>query len=749
MKNKRLFILFLISYILVALLPMITLVNLYYKEVSRSNDETLLKEAQSATATTMAVLDSHLSIIGNLPRQLFDDRDVLAYKNTGDTLRRGDVIDLLQQIIGANELIEDIYLYFRQPQTFVSAYCNSYDAQTMRLYGKDRALYYEAIDYDTLFHMLDTQYDARVMPSQMVKIGAQSAQPVITFVETLPQSNKYAYATMLTLVNTKALDKLLTNGSTLGYMLFDTTGSLVVDQSLAGLDAAAILQTAQSAASGAQHMLVSGQDSLMVWNRSADTGWTIIQFHPVDILLERMYSLQSRTLMIVSLLSVVMFALIFVFMRKTYKPVGNLYAVASDMNGGDSTANAFELIERTMNSLHSKNTELLNQLTHQNGYMMERTASRLLHKPQKDWAPRHYEEGARNGLAMNREVYQVLILHYQDTANMQSAIELAEQCCGDEFVCSIIEEIYDQFMLILGGRRGEVSLFDRLDLTSLAADIIAVGSEVDSPSRWNESYTEAMMISNHAMLHSDGKCVFRKSDLPQDIFTFDESHWTAIHYLAMASYQSDVNTLRSAHSRVCDYLLQDTTNFIEAKMVVCQILSCIKDKLPEYQQELERDLMRFYMGRAGIDAREMVAILEKYIDAFSTQLERRRMDEGNPLIDRSLQFINDNLGSRDLSLAVVAEYVGLSASRFSTLFSQHMSCNYKTYVDQLRIERAKRLLEETSLMISEVAETVGYDSSYSFARLFKKKVGMPPNEYRAHLERADGSRAASGETPNS
>lgn len=734
MKKKRLFILFLISYILVALLPMITLVNLYYLEASRYNDETLLKEAQSSTATTMAVLDSHLSIIGNLPRQLFDDRDVLAYKNTGDTLKRGDVIDLLQQIIGANELIEDIYLYFRQPKTFVSAYCNSYDAQTMRLYGKDRALYYEALDYDALFHMLDTQYAAEIMPSQLVRIGAQSAQPVITFVETLPQHNKYAYATMLTLVNTKKLDKILANGSNLGYMLFDATGSLVVDQTMPGLDAAALLQTAQAATTGAQHMMVSGQDSLMVWNRSSSSGWTIIQFHPADILLERMYSLQSKTLMIVSLLSMVMFALIFVFMRKTYKPVGNLYAVANDMNGGDETSNAFEFIERTMNTLHSKNTELLNQLTHQSGYMVERTASRLLHKPQSDWAPRHYEEGRRNGLDMNREVYQVLILHYQDAANMQSAIELAEQCCGDEFICSIIEEIYDQLILILGGRRGELSLFDRLDLTSLAADIIAVGSEVDSPSRWNESYTEAMMISNHAMLHNDGKCVFRKSDLPQTIFIYDETHWSAIHYLTMASYQSDPNTLRTAQNRACAYLLQDTTNFVEAKMVVCQILSSLKDKLPDSQAELERDVMRIYMSRAGIDAREMTDILCKYVDAFSLQIEKRRVDEGNPLLERSLQFINDNIGSHDLSLAVVAEYVGLSASRYSTLFSQYMSCNYKTYIDNLRIERAKRMLEDTTLMISEIAEAVGYDSSYSFARLFKKKVGMPPNEYRAQLD---------------
>ena len=147
--------------------------------------------------------------------------------------------------------------------------------------------------------------------------------------------------------------------------------------------------------------------------------------------------------------------------------------------------------------------------------------------------------------------------------------------------------------------------------------------------------------------------------------------------------------------------------------------------------------MRLYASRAGMEAVEMADMLGRYISAFSAEIEKRRESEGNPLLERALQFINDNMSSRDLSLSVVAEYVGLSSSRFSTLFSQYMGCNYKTYVDNLRIDHAKQLLEEGSQMISEIAEAVGYDSSYSFARLFKKKVGMPPNEYRAQADHTD------------
>ena len=163
--------------------------------------------------------------------------------------------------------------------------------------------------------------------------------------------------------------------------------------------------------------------------------------------------------------------------------------------------------------------------------------------------------------------------------------------------------------------------------------------------------------------------------------------------------------------------------------------------MPEHKQAIEKDLMRLYAGRAGIEAADMADVLERYINAFASEVEKRRESEGNPLLERALQFIRDNMSSRDLSLSVVAEYVGLSSSRFSTLFSQYMECNYKTYVDNLRINHAKTLLEDSSLMINEIAEAVGYDTAYSFARLFKKKVGFAPNEYRAniHASRQNGA----------
>ena len=52
------------------------------------------------------------------------------------------------------------------------------------------------------------------------------------------------------------------------------------------------------------------------------------------------------------------------------------------------------------------------------------------------------------------------------------------------------------------------------------------------------------------------------------------------------------------------------------------------------------------------------------------------------------------------------------------------------YVNKLRIEKAKKLLKESSIPVSEIAKQVGIEDSYYFSRLFKKYAGVSPKSYR-------------------
>jgi YesN/AraC family two-component response regulator len=84
----------------------------------------------------------------------------------------------------------------------------------------------------------------------------------------------------------------------------------------------------------------------------------------------------------------------------------------------------------------------------------------------------------------------------------------------------------------------------------------------------------------------------------------------------------------------------------------------------------------------------------------------------------------------EITLQEAAAKVHLNPSYLSQLFKQQMKMNFVEYVLEQRMERAKRLLANTCLRISEVAERVGYADLAYFSNAFKRVTGKTPTEFR-------------------
>lgn len=112
--------------------------------------------------------------------------------------------------------------------------------------------------------------------------------------------------------------------------------------------------------------------------------------------------------------------------------------------------------------------------------------------------------------------------------------------------------------------------------------------------------------------------------------------------------------------------------------------------------------------------------------------ELGRQDAANreaEIAGRIKSFVRSNIGS-ELTLVRISESVNYNPSYVSRLFKQATGTNLFDYIINVRISRAKELLEDNSASIQGVAHAVGFDSSQYFATAFKKITGMTPNEYR-------------------
>ena len=101
-------------------------------------------------------------------------------------------------------------------------------------------------------------------------------------------------------------------------------------------------------------------------------------------------------------------------------------------------------------------------------------------------------------------------------------------------------------------------------------------------------------------------------------------------------------------------------------------------------------------------------------------------------IARVCEHIDKNL-DKELSLSEVAELVNMSDSAFSHFFKKRTGMSYINYVNNQRIAKACTLLAETTLSASEICYDCGFNNKSNFIRIFRKKKGMTPIEYRKFI----------------
>lgn len=89
-----------------------------------------------------------------------------------------------------------------------------------------------------------------------------------------------------------------------------------------------------------------------------------------------------------------------------------------------------------------------------------------------------------------------------------------------------------------------------------------------------------------------------------------------------------------------------------------------------------------------------------------------------------------------VTIDAIAENHGISPRHFKRRFKKATGDSPLTYLQRLRIETAKELLEATPSTVNEITWQVGYENSNSFRKLFRKHVGLSPREYRARFNRS-------------
>ena len=181
---------------------------------------------------------------------------------------------------------------------------------------------------------------------------------------------------------------------------------------------------------------------------------------------------------------------------------------------------------------------------------------------------------------------------------------------------------------------------------------------------------------------------------------------------------AEIKAARVDKSRACVYLQQ----IIRTADDTCE------DMLADSKLLSERELLlRQVTEQKSFD--RAFALVKEHVGKIFQVLSDANSSSGQRQARLALDYIQKNYMDPDLSLNSICSYLNISTSYFSTIFKDLTGETFTEVLIRTRMEKAKELLENTTMKNYEIAEKVGFADPHYFGISFKKMTGCTPTEY--------------------
>ena len=151
---------------------------------------------------------------------------------------------------------------------------------------------------------------------------------------------------------------------------------------------------------------------------------------------------------------------------------------------------------------------------------------------------------------------------------------------------------------------------------------------------------------------------------------------------------------------------------------------------PENGEKIRRRLLDIYDARGSTAAHEarMLGRLYLFLGELMAWAPAARETTARQYVDKAAGFISRNF-SRDITIADVADFTGISKSHLYRVFSQELGISPVQFLIRYRVGEACAMLRGSAMSVGEVAASCGFRDPLYFSRIFRRVKGTPPRDY--------------------
>lgn len=765
LQNNKILIKYVMSYLLIMILPLLMGSILYARTMSVLKTE-LREMSLSVLEKGKDSIDHHLTSIDNFIYQLGSNKKIQDFKTIKELFKDGNsykTYDILQEIFPysvVNSFVDSYFIYFRKSNSIVMpATFYNYEAFYSNYFNYNNMTSTEFAD-----NILNKNFYKVVLPSKMVTIG-KSKEPMVLYLRSFSSENSYTSENdrvrdgfvICVLIKEKEINKVFDNlNMQPGDWMYieDESGNFITTypELHSGFNGKKITMNNER---GYYTQKINGMEMNMSFARSEINGWTYVTAISNKVVLLKAEYIKNITLEVLFLFSVIGIGLIIYLSYKKSKPFNELIARTKLISGIeiDNKDNEYSLVKSVLDKLLSNNNSLRKSMDDQILLLQAAFYERLIggkftDSVALDNAMSQIDikiNGTKYGIAIAK-IMQYKHIKAEKSIDLLNLIKILMKEFSDKhFEGSInfynLDE--EKIVLILAPKDGlkydkqleEIfkKIFDHFNNLMGVNLRFFIGNFYNSPLEIWRSFNEAKELSECEVYNNDDMNIMRYNYVqklntyfyPIDIEDRIINNVKIGNKDEVYKLLNEVRLENFSHRIISSFLADKL--FYEISGTIHKIL----DKLNAVNQK-EYDLIQSLTAKLDYKAgiQDFFTSIYQIFDKIFSYIEEINFNNRNKLINEILDYINKEFSNADLNSAYAAMHFKMSDAYFSQFFKTKTGIKFSNYLENLRIEYACKLLCEDNLAVNEIVEKVGYSGDQVFRRAFKRVKGVSPTDYK-------------------
>ena len=311
---------------------------------------------------------------------------------------------------------------------------------------------------------------------------------------------------------------------------------------------------------------------------------------------------------------------------------------------------------------------------------------------------------------------------------------MAKEIFSHDFVCDIFRDGKTSFAVVLNypdSQKKLIAHYNAYQAASRLQTAIEEYFKMELTAAVSQCYTgqDSIQQAHSECLHllessfAERGSILSTGDCPEEESEMDYPEELDAE-IQRAFALHDLETTLQKTCQFCDQIMKvRPLPPLELKNKLCNLLIKLG-----YSHGIETNIFDLSMEFSELSTMEEVEQwMCAYISAMMTKNEQTPNAKNH--VEAVKEYIEKNYTS-PISLKEISENLYISQSYLSALFKEQIGVNFLQYLTDLRIEKAKELLETSNLKVYEVAERVGYTDTRYFSEIFRKQTGCLPKQWK-------------------